>query len=256
MQYSSLCNLIPLARGGVIQEFGLDIPAKLTPNLTSYKYGFNNPIRFFDKFGLYEDERDDIVIVDNNGKELYRSKDEGSTVDLVSHLDENGDLAYLEFVGKGNTKEVSDDSDDDFGEWFHDNIWADQAMEGAYDGVNSGQPWKEGKETMLNTLGIILTGGSMSISGVTGIGIAGIANSSDNILGLSNGIENDGIKFGVDVVKTGIDAANFVTDFEFTNELPYGIEFANELQYGVVPLDGFNVTFDLIDLYEQYKNWK
>jgi len=63
-------------------------------------------------------------------------------------------------------------------------------------------------------------------------------------------------KFGVDVVKTGIDAANFVTDFEFTNELPYGIEFANELQYGVVPLDGFNVTFDLIDLYEQYKNWK
>jgi len=99
---------------------------------------------------------------------------------------------------------------------------------------------------MLNTLGIILTGGSMSIRGVTGLGIAGIANSSDNILGLSNGIGNDGIMFGVDVAKKGIYVANFFTDFEFTNEL----------QYGLVPLDGFNVTFDLIDLYEQYKNWE
>ena len=96
----------------------------------------------------------------------------------------------------------------------------------------------------------------MSIRGVTGLGIAGIANSSDNILGLSNGIGNDGIMFGVDVAKKGIYVANFFTDFEFTNELPYGLEFANELQYGLVPLDGFNVTFDLIDLYEQYKNWK
>jgi RHS repeat-associated protein len=86
---------------------------ELTPNLTPYKYGFNNPIRFFDKFGLYEDERDDIVIVDNNGKELYRSKDEGSTVDLVSHLNEKGDLAYTEFINREGTREISDD---DFGE--------------------------------------------------------------------------------------------------------------------------------------------
>ena len=53
-------------------------------------------------------------------------------------------------------------------------------------------------------------------------------------------------KFGVDVVKTGIDGAGFAYDFKLTDEL----------QYGLVPIDGFNVTFDLIDLYEQYKNWE
>ncbi len=96
---------------------------------------------------------------------------------------------------------------------------------------------------MLNTLGIILTGGSMSISGVAGIGIAGIANSSDNILGLSKGIENDGIKFGVDVAKMGIDVASFKSDFSLSDEL----------QIGLIPLDGYSL---LNDIFEQYKKWK
>ena len=108
---------------------------ELTPNLAPYKYGFNNPIRFFDKFGLYEDERyggDDWITFDHNGNEIKRIKDEESMGnDHLTFLDKDGNVEFtqeghyysgLEIPGEKIIEPISRSDYDEFSDHVEDNI--------------------------------------------------------------------------------------------------------------------------------------
>lgn len=82
--------------------------AELAPNLTSYRYYFNNPINYTDSFGLWEKNKNGYTTDDNNVlKDLKRKykKIYGSPFTLIRARS----LAIIESSGKwplGNTRQI------------------------------------------------------------------------------------------------------------------------------------------------------